>query len=329
MLDASAAPLLQVERLHKRFPVGGGRLLHAVDDVDLSIAPGESLGLVGESGCGKSTLVRLLARLIDPSEGRIVFAGDELAAVPARRFASAPQRGAIQMVFQDPTDSLNPRFTAREAIREPLALLGCLARAAADTRVDEIAQQVGLPLELLARFPHQLSGGQKARVGIARALALRPKLVILDEPTAALDVSVQAVVLQLLDRLRRELGLSVLFVSHDLNVVRLLTDRVAVMYLGRIAEIGPSEQIFRSPKHPYTQSLVSAIPGQGPRIKLAGEVASPIDPSPQACRFHGRCPRGEDRCGREMPALRPVGPQRVACHFVEARVAPLAVAPAA
>jgi oligopeptide/dipeptide ABC transporter ATP-binding protein len=329
MLDASAAPLLQVERLHKRFPVGGGRLLHAVDDVDLSIAPGESLGLVGESGCGKSTLVRLLARLIDPSEGRIVFAGDELAAVPARRFASAPQRGAIQMVFQDPTDSLNPRFTAREAIREPLALLGGLARAAADARVDEIAQQVGLPLELLARFPHQLSGGQKARVGIARALALRPKLVILDEPTAALDVSVQAVVLQLLDRLRRELGLAVLFVSHDLNVVRLLTDRVAVMYLGRIAEIGPSEQIFRSPKHPYTQSLVSAIPGQGPRIRLAGEVASPIDPSPQACRFHGRCPRGEDRCGREMPALRTVGPQRVACHFVEALAAPLAVAPAA
>jgi oligopeptide/dipeptide ABC transporter ATP-binding protein len=328
-MPEAAAPLLQVERLHKRFPVGGGRLLHAVDDVDLHLAPGESLGLVGESGCGKSTLVRLLARLIDPSEGRILFAGDDLAAVPARRFASAPQRGAIQMVFQDPTDSLNPRFTAREAIREPLSLLGRLTAAAADARVDEIAQQVGLPAELLSRFPHQLSGGQKARVGIARALALRPKLVILDEPTAALDVSVQAVVLQLLDRLRRELGLSVLFVSHDLNVVRLLTDRVAVMYLGRIVEVGPSEQIFRSPKHPYTQSLVSAIPGQGPRIKLAGEVASPIDPSPHACRFHGRCPRGEDRCGREMPALRAVGPQRVACHFVDAPVAPPAETAAA
>jgi oligopeptide/dipeptide ABC transporter ATP-binding protein len=318
----AAAPLLQVERLHKRFPVGGGRLLHAVDDVDLRIAAGESVGLVGESGCGKSTLVRLIARLVDPSAGRIVFAGDDLAAVPARRFASVPQRGAIQMVFQDPTDSLNPRFTAREAIAEPLRLLGRLGAAAADARVDEIAGQVGLPLELLSRFAHQLSGGQKARVGIARALALRPRLVILDEPTAALDVSVQAVVLQLLDRLRRELGLSVLFVSHDLNVVRLLTDRVAVMYLGRIVEIGPSEQIFRSPKHPYTQSLVSAIPGQGPRIRLDGEVASPIDPSPHACRFHGRCPRGEDRCGREMPLLRAVGPQRVACHFVEPRTAP-------
>ena len=323
-MSEAAAPLLQVERLHKRFPVGGGRLLHAVDDVDLRIAPGESLGLVGESGCGKSTLVRLLARLIDPTAGRILFDGEDLAAVPARRFAAAPQRGAIQMVFQDPTDSLNPRFTAREAIREPLRLLGRLPAAAADAQVDAVAAQVGLPLELLSRFPHQLSGGQKARVGIARALALRPRLVILDEPTAALDVSVQAVVLQLLDRLRRELGLAVLFVSHDLNVVRLLTDRVAVMYLGRIVETGPSGAIFRSPKHPYTQSLVSAIPGQGPRIRLAGEVASPIDPSPQACRFHGRCPRGEDRCGREMPALRAIGPQWAACHFAAPLPAPAA-----
>jgi oligopeptide/dipeptide ABC transporter ATP-binding protein len=312
-------PLLAVERLHKRFPVGGGRMLHAVDDVNLTLGEGESLGLVGESGCGKSTLARLLARLHDPSEGRIVFEGTDLAEMPSRRFAKAPQRGAIQMVFQDPTDSLNPRFTAREAICEPLMLLAGLARAAADARVDEVAQQVGLPLELLPRFPHQLSGGQKARVGIARALALRPRLVVLDEPTAALDVSVQAVVLQLLEQLRRELGLAVIFVSHDLNVVRLLTDRVAVMYLGKIVEVGPSEQVFRAPMHPYTQSLVSAIPGQGPRIRLSGEVSSPIDPPRHACRFHGRCPRGEDRCAREAPL--PVrhgdgsGARVVACHF--------------
>jgi oligopeptide/dipeptide ABC transporter ATP-binding protein len=314
---APVAPLLALERVHRRFAVGGGRQLHAVDDIDFAIGPGESLGLVGESGCGKSTLVRLIARLLDTTEGRITFDGQDLAAVPAKRFAKAPQRAAIQMVFQDPTDSLNPRFTAREAIREPLVLLTKGSRAEADARVDEVAAQVGLPAALLSRFPHQLSGGQKARVGIARALAVKPRLLILDEPTAALDVSVQAVVLQLLEQLRKDLGLSVLFVSHDLNVVRLLTDRVAVMYLGKLVEIGPSEHVFRAPKHPYTQSLVSAIPGQGPRIKLSGEVSSPIDPPPQVCRFHGRCPRGEDRCAREAPVLRPVGQQLVACHFAD------------
>jgi oligopeptide/dipeptide ABC transporter ATP-binding protein len=317
-----AGALLQVQGLHRRFAVGrGGKSqLHAVDDVSLHIAPGESLGLVGESGCGKSTLVRLLARLLDPSEGAIVFEGEDLARLPADRFARAPQRPQIQMVFQDPTDSLNPRYTARETVAEPLRLLGGLRGADVQARVDEVAQQVGLPPELLSRFPHQLSGGQKARVGIARALAVRPRLLILDEPTAALDVSVQAVVLQLLDRLRRELGLACLFVSHDLNVVRLLTDRVAVMYLGRIVEIGPSEQVFRAPRHPYTQALVSAIPGQGPRIRLGGEIGSPIDPSPNACRFHGRCPRGEDLCGRRAPVLAAAEDDRAgrhlaACHF--------------
>ena len=310
-------PLLEIDRLHKRFAVAGrrGALLHAVDDVTLSIAAGESVGLVGESGCGKSTLARLLARLLDPDEGRIVFAGSDLAALPAARFARTPERAAIQMVFQDPGDSLNPRFTARESIREPLTLLSRLKGAEAEARVDEVALQVGLPPALLSRFPHQLSGGQKARVGIARALAVKPRLLILDEPTAALDVSVQAVVLQLLQRLRAELGLSYLFVSHDLNVVRLLTDRVAVMYLGRLVELGPSEQVFRAPRHPYTQALVSAIPGQGPRIRLGGEVASPIDPPAHACRFHGRCPHGEDRCAREAPPLVRVGARQVACHF--------------
>ena len=317
----SDTALLRVERLHKRFPVAGrrGAMLHAVDDVSFAIAPGESVGLVGESGCGKSTLVRLLARLHDASEGRIVFDGEDLAARPALRFARDERRAQIQMVFQDPTDSLNPRYTARETIAEPLALLSALRGAEAAARVDEVAQQVGLPLALLERYPHQLSGGQKARVGIARALAVKPRLLILDEPTAALDVSVQAVVLQLLARLRRELGLSCLFVSHDLNVVRLLTERVAVMYLGKLVEFGPSEQVFRAPRHPYTQALVSAIPGQGPRIRLTGEVSSPIDPPKDACRFHGRCPQGEDRCGREAPpeVLRQSrqGPHMAACHF--------------
>jgi oligopeptide/dipeptide ABC transporter ATP-binding protein len=315
---APPAPLLSIERLHKRYPVPGARgaRLHAVDDVSFAIAPGESVGLVGESGCGKSTLVRLLARLHDASDGRIVFDGDDLAATPALKFARDARRAQIQMVFQDPTDSLNPRYTARETIAEPLALLTGLRGAEAAARVDEVAGQVGLPLALLPRYPHQLSGGQKARVGIARALAVKPRLLILDEPTAALDVSVQAVVLQLLARLRRELGLSCLFVSHDLNVVRLLTERVAVMYLGKLVEFGPSEQVFRAPRHPYTQALVSAIPGQGPRIRLTGEVASPIDPPKDACRFHGRCPQGVDRCGREAPPERSFdGGHRVACHF--------------
>ncbi len=311
-------PLLSIERLNKRYPVTGrkGSLLHAVDDVSFTIAPGESVGLVGESGCGKSTLVRLLARLHDATDGRIVFDGVDLAAVPALSFArDRARRAAIQMVFQDPTDSLNPRFTARETIAEPLALLSGVRGAQADQRVDEVAEQVGLPLALLSRYPHQLSGGQKARVGIARALAVKPRLLILDEPTAALDVSVQAVVLQLLARLRSDLGLSCLFVSHDLNVVRLLTERVAVMYLGKIVEFGPSERVFRAPRHPYTQALVSAIPGQGPRIRLSGEVASPIDPPKDACRFHRRCPQGEDRCGREAPAQVWRNGHLAVCHF--------------
>jgi oligopeptide/dipeptide ABC transporter ATP-binding protein len=314
--------LLRVERLKKYFPVAGGRgsMLHAVDDVSLEIRRGESVGLVGESGCGKSTLARLLARLHDPTDGRIVFDGADIGALPAARFARSPERARIQMVFQDPTDSLNPRFTAEEAIAEPLKLLASLGRGALRARVAELATQVGLPAELLARFPHQLSGGQKARVGIARALAVRPDLLILDEPTAALDVSVQAVVLQLLERLRRELGLSMVFVSHDLNVVRLLTERVAVMYLGEIVEVGPSDEVFRAPLHPYTRALISSIPGQGPRIRLQGEARSPVDPPASACRFHGRCPDGQDRCGREKPRLVSVGARAAACLLAANRV---------
>jgi oligopeptide/dipeptide ABC transporter ATP-binding protein len=320
--------LLSVERLSKLYPVNRrGARLHAVDDLTLHIAPGESLGLVGESGCGKSTLVRMLARLTDPTAGRILFQGTDLAAVPARDFARAPQRAALQMVFQDASDSLNPRYTARDTLREPCRLLAGMTAAAADARVDEVAEQVGLPATLLSRFPHQLSGGQKARVGIARALASRPALLILDEPTAALDVSVQAVVLQLLDRLRRELNLTLLFVSHDLNVVRLLTDRVAVMYAGKLVEIGPSRELFDRPSHPYTQALISAIPGHGPRIRLDGEVQSPIDPPAQVCRFASRCPSMQDRCLREAPPQQGAAHQ-VACHFA-GRQAPSAMSAAA
>lgn len=321
-------PLVQIEALHKRFPVNGrkGALLHAVDNVSLTIGHGESIGLVGESGCGKSTLVRVVARLLDPSSGQISFDGEDLSQHKSATFARHPLRAAIQMVFQDPTDSLNPRFTARESIAEPIRILLGLGVKEADARVREVAAQVGLPEELLDRFAHQLSGGQKARVGIARALAVKPRLLILDEPTAALDVSVQALVLKLLDQLRRELGLSYLFVSHDLNVVRLLTDRVAVMYLGQIVELSRSQTIFKSPQHPYTQALVSAIPGQGPRIKLQGEISSPIDPPPNVCRFASRCPKVQEKCLQEAPSLKRVAGLAsnnsvdqvwVACHFVE------------
>ena len=233
--------LLDVVELKKHFAVGRHGALHAVDEVSFSIDRGESVGLVGESGCGKSTLVRLVTRMLDPTAGDIIFGGRNIGFIPARAFAGTQFRPKIQMVFQDPADSLNPRYTAFDAIAEPLRLLGGVR----DTKqlacaVENAAAQVGLPPELLPRFPHQLSGGQKARVGIARAIALKPELLVLDEPTAALDVSVQATILKLLAELKRRLGMSYLFVSHDLNVVRMLCERVIVMYLGRIVEHGPT-----------------------------------------------------------------------------------------
>ncbi|WP_395714432.1 ABC transporter ATP-binding protein [Reyranella sp.] len=313
--------LLDIAELVKRFPVGNKRLLHAVDEVTLTIGRGETVGLVGESGCGKSTLVRLINRLLDPTSGSIRLARTELADMKARDFAGNPNRKRIQMVFQDAGDSLNPRYTAADAIADPLRRLRKMSGATLRERVDKLADMTGLPRDLLTRFPHQLSGGQKARVGIARAIAVEPELLILDEPTAALDVSVQVVILQLLLRLKQELGMSYLFVSHDLNVVHLLCDRVLVMYLGKIVEQGPAAEIFAGPKHPYTRALISAIPQADPdkrigRLRLSGEPRSPIDPDPTVCRFYGRCPRGEPRCSSEMPVLRTVGPARqVACHF--------------
>lgn len=310
--------VLDCTELRKHFSVGKRSMLHAVDDVDFHIGEGESVGLVGESGCGKSTLVRLITRMLDVSAGDIVYRGRNIGFIPARKFAETPFRPKIQMVFQDPTDSLNPRHIAFEAIAEPLRRLA----PGADVRqkVLEAARRTGLPEELLPRYPHQLSGGQKARVGIARAIVLSPDLLVLDEPTAALDVSVQATILKLLAQLKRELGMSYLFVSHDLNVVRMLCDRVIVMYLGKIVEQGPTQALFRNPAHPYTRALVNAIPSIGgkpeTREVLAGEPRSPVDPDPKVCRFYGRCPKQLDRCRNEMPHLREIAPGQVAaCHY--------------
>lgn len=313
--------LLEIGQLAKRFDVGGKRMLHAVDEVSFTIGKGETVGLVGESGCGKSTLVRLINRLLDPTSGSIRLGDTDLAAVRASGFAGNPNRRRVQMVFQDAGDSLNPRFAAFHAIADPLRRLKNLSGAALTARVEALADMTGLPRTLLTRFPHQLSGGQKARVGIARAIAVEPELLILDEPTAALDVSVQVVILQLLQTLKRELGMSYLFVSHDLNVVRLLCDRVLVMYLGKIVEAGPAAEVFADARHPYTRALISAIPQPDPdkrvgRLRLGGEPRSPIDPDPKVCRFYGRCAQGKPRCAEEMPALREAGPERqVACHF--------------
>jgi oligopeptide/dipeptide ABC transporter ATP-binding protein len=323
------ATLLEVASVGKRFPVsvrgaprGEEHFLHAVDDVSFSIGRGECVGLVGESGCGKSTLVKLITRLLDATDGRIWFDGHDIGAVPAAHFARVTQRAQIQMVFQDPTDSLNPRFTAFDTIADPVRRLGAHAGSeAVALRVREVADLVGLPQELLHRYPHQLSGGQKQRVGIARAVALEPALLVLDEPTSALDVSVQAVILKLLEDLRRRLGMSYLFVSHDLNVVRLLADRVLVMYLGRIVEMGGVTDVFANPRHPYTRALLSSVPtpgegGAGRRIRLTGEPRSPIDPDPRVCRFYGRCPVGIARCTEEMPMLKATsGGHFAACHL--------------
>ncbi|GAU80186.1 ABC transporter ATP-binding protein [Bosea sp. BIWAKO-01] len=274
--EAAPGPLLSVEALVKEYPrPAAGAFLarlmgkaerekpayRAVDGISFSIARGETLGLVGESGCGKSTTSMMITRLIDPSGGRIVFDGSDIGAIPARQFAASPQRRRIQMVFQDPTDSLNPRFTAERAIADPIMRMGAYSgRDALRARCEDLARLVGLPSELIDRFPHQLSGGQKARVGIARAIALDPDLVILDEPTAALDVSVQAVVLNLLEELKGRLGMSYLFVSHDLNVVRLLCDRVIVMRSGAIVEEGTAEEVLGNPRAEYTRELLTAIP---------------------------------------------------------------------
>lgn len=319
--------LLEARGLRKYFPIarkglfGPSLELRAVDGVDLIIQPGEAVGLVGESGCGKSTLSRLVSRLLDPTDGYLLLNGREISGVKAAEFARTRERRDIQMVFQDPTESLNPLFSVFDLIADPLRrLMPEGGKAALRERVRAAAEAVNLPLALLDRFPHQLSGGQKARVGIARAIAVEPRLLVLDEPTSALDVSVQATVLQLLDKLRRERGIALLFVSHDLNVVRLLCNRIVVMYLGQVVESGPAQEIYAAPAHPYTKALLSAIPTLRPRtterIKLDGDPRSPISPPENQCRFSGRCAIEQPDCTRRMPELRQLDAARnVRCHY--------------
>jgi oligopeptide/dipeptide ABC transporter ATP-binding protein len=324
--------LLAVRDLRKLFPVetqgtqrslfrrGCASCLHAVDDVSFTLDEGEALGLVGESGCGKSTLASLIVRLADPTSGSIRFDGIEIGETPAAKSSAALWRSSVQMVFQDAYESLDPRRSIRHAVAAPLMRLEGLRGRALDERVEWARSQVHLGAELMDRLPHQLSGGQLARAGIGRAIALRPRLLVLDEPTSALDVSVQAVILQLLDRLRRELGLAMIFVSHDLNVVRLLCQRVLVMYAGRIVEDGLAEDVFDAPLHPYTAGLVAAIPAINPAAKarvphIPGEPVSPINPPPHRCRFESRCFRRQAICGEREPLLVSGDHGRaVACH---------------
>ena len=306
-------------RIGTRFSRQGVRLVQAVDSVSLSVMPGETLGLVGESGCGKSTLGRCLSRLYDISDGKLVFDGTDISTLSAA--AMRPIRQKIQMVFQDPYASLNPRRRVHDLIAEPLRIHLRLSAAEVDAQVANLLEQVGLSPDHAQRYPHEFSGGQRQRIGIARAIALEPKLVILDEPVSALDVSVQAQIVNLLADLQERLKLTYVFVAHDLSVVRQVSTRIAVMYLGSIVEIGEAEAIFAQPSHPYTKALISAVPKPAvggaatrQRIILTGDVPSPINP-PSGCRFHPRCPIAQDICRTARPALNLHQGRAVACHF--------------
>ena len=320
------APLLETRNLSKRFTVGsrfsarGLLTVHAVDSVSISVEHGETLGLVGESGCGKTTLGRCMVKLYDASAGQLLLNGQDVTALSPR--AMRPKRREVQMVFQDPYASLNPRRRVRDLIAEPLRVHSKLAGAAIAERVGELLDLVGLRADHAARYPHEFSGGQRQRIGIARAIALEPKLIVLDEPVSALDVSVQAQIINLLADLQERLNLTYVFIAHDLSVVRQVSSRIAVMYLGSIVELGAAEDLFSNPAHPYTQALISAVPvpdvthaGSRGRVILTGDVPSPVNP-PSGCRFHPRCPIAQDICRVERPPLVAVKAGReVACHF--------------
>jgi oligopeptide/dipeptide ABC transporter ATP-binding protein len=310
---------LEITNLKVHFPGRGGAPVRAVDGVSLAIAPGETLGLVGESGCGKSTVSNATVGLIRPTAGSVRVLGTELVGADAKTLRAI--RARAQMVFQDPITSLNPRMTIGAAIGEPLLVRKLAAGAALRERVADLLQEVGLRPEHATRYPHQFSGGQRQRIVIARALALRPALLVCDEPVSALDVSVRAQILNLLVDLQARHGMSTLFVSHDLAVVRHVCDRVAVMYLGLLAELAPRDALYTAPRHPYTQALLAAVPEPDPAVQrakakqpLQGEIPSPANPPP-GCRFHTRCPIAVARCRSEVPAWRQVGDSMVACHL--------------